>query len=216
MNWKASAAAGFAAAFALVAGAHAQETAGKHAGLVVLNLRATNVSPVGSDPIVTAAGAATGLGAKVDDFTAPTLGLTWFFTDNLAVEVIAGTTRHTVRAVGGATNAEVHKEWVLPPVVALQYHFAPQGRVSPYVGAGANAMLFYSGKDLNGYRVKLDDGLGLALQGGVDVALSGPWSLNLDVKKVFFKTDASINGGALAATVHLDPWVLSAGFGRRF
>ena len=60
------------------------------------------------------------------------------------------------------------------------------------------------------------DGFGYALQAGVDVALEGPWSANLDVKKVFVETDASINGGALKSKVKLDPWVVSAGFGYKF
>ncbi|MBP8248059.1 MAG: OmpW family protein, partial [Phenylobacterium sp.] len=97
-----------------------------------------------------------------------------------------------------------------------QYHFAPAAKVSPYVGAGVNYMLFHSGKDQNGFTVKLDDGFGYALQAGVDVAVKGPWSANLDVKKVFFETDAKINGGALKSKVKLDPWVLSVGFGYKF
>jgi len=36
------------------------------------------------------------------------------------------------------------------------------------------------------------------------------------VKKVFFKTDAVINNGALTSRVGLNPWVLSVGFGRKF
>ena len=61
-----------------------------------------------------------------------------------------------------------------------------------------------------------DDATLAALQAGVDVALQGPWSANLDVKKMFFETDASINGGALKSKVKLDPWVVSAGFGYKF
>ena len=52
--------------------------------------------------------------ADVGDAIMPTIGLTYFLTDNIAVEVIAGTTQHTVKAVGGTTNVEVHKTWVLP------------------------------------------------------------------------------------------------------
>ena len=146
----------------------------------------------------------------------PTLGLTYFLTDNLAIEAIAGTTQHEVKAVGPGTDVKVHETWVLPPVVSLQYHFAPQAKVSPYVGAGINYMIFYGGEDENGFKVDIDDGFGYALQAGVDVALQGPWSANLDVKKVFFETDASINGGALKSKVKLDPWVVSAGFGYKF
>ena len=53
-------------------------------------------------------------------------------------------------------------------VVTLQYRPLSSGRVSPYVGAGINYMLFYSGKDKNGFTVDLDDGFGYALQAGAD------------------------------------------------
>jgi len=64
--------------------------------------------------------------------------------------------------------------------------------------------------------VELDDGFGYALQAGADVAISGPWTANFDVKRVWFDTDASINGGALKSDVNLDPWVVSIGIGRKF
>ena len=210
-------------ALALVAGllavstAQAQETfAPKAKGTWLLNVRATDVSPEAGDAIVTAGGASTGLKAEVNDDVMPTIGLSYFLTDKIAVEVIAGTTQHSVRAVGAGTDVEVHKTWVLPPVVSVQYHPYPAARFSPYVGAGLNYMLFYGGKDKNGFKVKLDDGFGYALQAGADVALTGRYSLNVDVKKVWFETDASINGGALKSKVNLDPWVLSAGVGYRF
>jgi outer membrane protein len=209
----------FAAAGAVLAiatGAHAEDFQGKHKGLLMLNVRATDVAPEAGDAITTAAGAATGLRAEVGDNVMPTIGLNYFLTDNVAVEVIAGTTHHKVKAVGPATNVVVHETWVLPPVVSLQYHFAPEAKVSPYVGAGVNYMIFYGDEDRNGFRVKLKNGFGASLQAGVDVALQGPWSANLDVKKVFFETDASINGGTLKSKVKLDPWVVSAGFGYKF
>lgn len=200
-----------------VSAVQAQEAAQPKAkGDIVLNIRVTDVAPDAGNPIVTAAGVASGLKAEVNDDIKPTLGLTYFLSDKLAIEVIAGTTQHTVRAVGGATNVEVHKTWVLPPVVSLQYHPFPAARFSPYVGGGLNYMLFYGDKDLNGFKVKLDDGLGYALQVGADVPLSPRYSLNLDVKKVWFETDAAINGGALKSKVKLDPWVISAGLGYRF
>ncbi len=203
-------------ALTLAGAAQAQDFQPKAAGTKMLNVRVTSVDPEAGDPITTLAGAATGLRAEVDTDVMPTIGLSYFFTDNVAVEVIAGTTKHTVTAKGPATDVKVKETWVLPPVVSLQYHFAPTAKVSPYVGAGVNYMLFHSGKDQNGFKVELDDGFGYALQAGVDVAVKGPWSANVDVKKVFFETDAKINGGALKSKVKLDPWVLSVGFGYKF
>ena len=111
----------------------------------------------------------------------------------------------------------VRDTWVLPPVVTVQYHFAPAAKVDPYLGAGLNYMLFYGGTNKAGFTgVKTPDGFGYALQAGGNVALHGPWLLNVDVKKVYFETKASVDNGALQSDVHLDPWVLSLGVGRKF
>jgi outer membrane protein len=203
-------------ALAAAGAAHAQDFQPKARGDVVLNVRVTDIAPSGSDPITTLAGAGTGLRAKAGYDVMPTIGVTYFLTDHLAVEAIAGTTQHTIRAKGPATDLKVKETWVLPPIVTLQYHFAPEARVSPYVGAGVNYMLFYGGDDKNGFRLKIDDGFGAALQAGVDIATRDRWSVNLDAKKVFFETDAVDRTRGLKSKVTLNPWVLSAGVGRRF
>ena len=185
-------------------------------GDFLLTGRVTDVFSQANNAITTTAGAESGLKVDVGDSVMPTLGFTYFLSDHLAVEAILGTTRHEIRAQGGATDVAVHETWVLPPVVTLQYRPLTQGRVSPYVGAGVNYMLFYNGKDKNSFKVDLKDGFGYALQAGADIGIQGPWSLNLDVKKVWFNTDASINDGALKSSVDLDPWVASVGVSRKF
>jgi outer membrane protein len=209
----------FAAVIAvgLTAGAaNAQDFQPKAKGDLIVHLRLTDVAPDKDAAILTSAGATTGLKAHVSDDVMPTLGFTYFLTDKIAVEAILGTTQHSIRAQGPGTDVLTHKTWVLPPIVTLQYHPLPASRVSPYVGAGINYMLFYGGKDENGFKVKVEDGFGYALQAGVDVAVKGPWSLNADVKKVWFSSDAKINGGALKAKVNLDPIVASVGVSRKF
>ena len=203
-------------ALAIAGTASAEDFQGKHAGLFMLQARITDVSPDAGDPIMTAAGAVTGLEAQVKSDVVPTVGLVYFLTDHIAGELVLGTSKHDIKAVGGATNVKVHDTWVLPPVIALQYHFAPAARVSPYVGAGLNYMLFNGGKDYNGFKVKVKDGVGYALQAGVDVATQDRWSINLDVKKIYFNTKANINAGTLNSKVNLDPWVVSAGVGYKF
>lgn len=178
--------------------------------------RITDVSSSADDSIFTSAGADTGLNVDVEHDIMPTLGFTYFLTDNISVEAILGATQHQIRAQGGTTDVAVHETWVLPPVVTLQYRPMPEARVSPYVGAGVNYMLFFDGKDQSGFTVDLEDGFGYALQAGADIAVTGPWTLNLDVKKVWFDTEATVNGGALTSDVNLDPWVVSVGFGRKF
>ncbi len=209
-------AAGIALLTLTPAPASAQDWQVARKGDWIVTGRITDVASNADDAVVTAAGAATGLQVDVGDSVMPTLGFTYFLTDHVAVEAILGATRHEIRARGPATDVAVHETWVLPPVVTVQYRPAPEARFSPYVGAGLNYMVFFEGQDRNGFTVKLDDGLGYALQAGADVALTGPWTLNLDVKKVWFNTDAEINGGALASDVNLDPWVISLGLGRKF
>jgi outer membrane protein len=208
--------ASFAAVTLLAGAAHAEDFSPNAKGDFIVHARLTQVAPDKDAPILTAAGAASGLKAHVADDVKPTLGFTYFLTDKVAVEAILGTTQHDIRAQGAGTDVLVHTAWVLPPVVTLQYHPLPAARVSPYVGAGVNYMLFYSNRDKNGFTVTLDDGFGYALQAGVNVKLKGAWLLNADVKKVWFNTDAKINGGALKSSVDLNPLVSSIGISRKF
>ncbi len=196
--------------------ASAQDFQPKTAGTWLVDFRATSVAPDESGAIFTAGGVDTGLDVKVDTDTIPSLGISYFLTDKIAVELILGTSKHTVSATTAPTDTAVHETWVLPPVLSVQYHPMPAARFSPYIGAGLNYMLFYSGEDLNGFKVDLEDGFGYSLQAGADIALTGPWSVNVDVKKVFFDTDARINNGALRSDVTLDPLVVSVGLGRKF
>ena len=196
--------------------ASGDNVAGPRAGDWIVTFRATGVVTNAHDAITTPAGAATGLSADVGSDVMPTLGFTYFLSDHLAVEGILGATHHDVRAQGGATDVLVHDTWVLPPIVTLQYRPISEGRFSPYVGAGLNFMLFFGGSDHNGFKVDLDNGVGYVLQAGTDIAINERWLINFDVKKVWFQTDASINGGALVSNVAIDPWVLSIGLGYKF
>ncbi len=194
--------------------AQASDPVGK--GTLIVTARMTGVLTSADDAIRTAAGEASGLNVDVSDDWMPTLGFTYFVSDHWAVEAILGATQHEVKAKGTGTDVAVHETWVLPPIVTAQYRPTPNNRISPYVGAGVSYMAFFEGKDKNGFTVDIDDGFGVALQAGADINLSGPWTLNVDAKKVWFDTDASINGGALKSNVNLDPWVVSLGVGRKF
>ena len=209
-----------AAGFAASGAALAQDFTPLRAGHFNVDVRATVVAPDAGDPLLTSANVDTGLDADVGNSTIPSLGIRYFFTDHISAELILGTSRHTIRATNSTTNLEVARTWVLPPTATLQYNFNPHGRVNPYVGAGVNYMLFYSTKDSTGFaNTNVEDGFGYALQVGADVALQGNWSLNVDVKRIFFRTDATttlLPGTALHSRVSLDPWVASVGFGYRF
>jgi len=210
------AAAALLAAMAVGGAASAEDFQPKTAGTWLVDFRATSVAPDEAGAIFTAGGVDTTLDVKVNNDTIPSLGISYFLTDKVAVELILGTSKHTISATTAPTDTAVHDTWVLPPVLSVQYHPLPAARFSPYVGAGVNYMIFYSGEDRNGFKVDVDDGFGYALQAGADIAVSGPWSVNVDVKKVFFETTANINNGTLRSDVTLDPLVVSVGLGRKF
>jgi len=150
-------------------------------------------------------------GLSVSNEVVPEVDFSYFVTDNIAFELIAATTRHKVSIPG----ASLGKVSLLPPTLTVQYHFMPKSQISPYVGAGLNYTFFYNVDSGDVASLKYDNHIGYALQAGVDYALGGNWSLNADVKKIFLKTNVSVNGGpSISAT--LDPWIVGVGVGYRF
>ena len=216
------------AAFAFAGSAQAAEFNTPKAGTVKLDVRFTGVIPDESGVILASGGTNgsagiarpettnTGLRVAVNNGYVPTIGLEYYFSPNVSLEVIAGTAKHTVSAVGTGVNVKVAEVWHVPPTLTAKYHFAPEAQVSPYIGAGLTYIWFASEKGLNGFNVDLKDNWGYAIQGGLDIATTGPWSYNIDVKKIMFDTNANINFGAMSSKVTLDPWVLSIGFGYKF
>ncbi len=208
------------------AGAGAQEIRGKQAGDFNVRLRAIAVSPDNaSRPVKNAStGATASTLERVGDDAAPEIDVSYFVTSNFAFELIAATTRHQLKvgAPSFGSGTKLADVGVLPPTLTLQYHPLPKSTFSPYIGAGVNYTFFYNAetdsKNFNG--LKLKNNWGWALQAGLDVLSTGPWSLNLDVKKIFLKTEATVNlnpaTGLRVEDVKLDPWVFGAGLGYRF
>ncbi len=161
--------------------------------------------------------------ASIDQAYVPELDISYFFSDNVSMELVLATTNHDVSAKATALgNLDLGDVWLLPPTLVLQYHFAPEAMINPYIGAGVNYTVTYS-SDLPGAsplaNIHYKDNIGLALNAGFDVNFGGDWFWNFDVKKVYLNTDVTIDAGGLGivnADVDLDPWIVGIGFGRRF
>ena len=157
--------------------------------------------------------------AHTSNDAVPELDFTYFFTENIAAELILATSKHNV-SVNNSTagNLDLGTVRLLPPVLTLQYHFMPKQAFSPYLGAGINYTIPYAenaGRSVNSVDYSAE--FGWALQAGMDYAITEKWSINLDVKKVFIDTDIKVNGGAINANgTDLDPWIVGVGFGYRF
>jgi outer membrane protein len=151
----------------------------------------------------------------VSNEVVPEVDFSYFFTENIAAELILSTRSHTV-SVGGADIGKVSH---LPPTLTLQYHFMPKETFRPYVGAGINYTRFYDvSLALGATPLTVDqNSWGGALQIGFDYALDKKWFLNFDVKKIWIKTDVK-NGitGAFISDLTIDPLVVGIGVGMKF
>ena len=153
----------------------------------------------------------TPLGLTINNKTIPEVDITYFFSPNVAAELILTVPqKHTLRAGGASIGSLKH----LPPSLLAQYHFTNFGGFKPYVGAGVNYTRFSSLRLPAGVDVDRNS-FGAALQVGVDIPLQKNLYLNLDVKKVFIKTDVSA-GGAKLGTFKVDPVLVGVGLGWRF
>lgn len=154
-------------------------------------------------------------GANIDISTTfvPEVDFTYFFNRNFAAELILATTKHEVEIEDGADLGYV---WLLPPTLNLQYHFYADD-FKPYVGAGVNYTIFYSADPGDLDDIDYKNAVGFSLQAGLDYNLDDKWFLNLDVKKLFLKTDVTPNNDSSGdVEVNIDPLVVGLGVGLKF
>lgn len=164
-------------------------------------------------------GGAPVIGGKVDisNSVVPELDITYFFTKNIAAELILGVTPHNVKGAGSLADARIGSAWLLPPTLMLQYHFTDLGAFKPYLGAGVNYTIFFNEKAKGGFTdFDLKDSFGFALQAGFDYMIDQHWGFNFDVKKLFLEPKVKVNNGLVAGKVKIDPWLIGAGVTYRF
>lgn len=163
-------------------------------------------------------------GLHLENKTVPEVDITYFFTGNIAAELILTyPQKHKVsvtQSAVGAFDAGSLKE--LPPTLTLQYHFMPDAIFRPYVGAGFNYTTF-SGVDLatlngitGGANTIGKSNFGGALQIGFDVKVGANSYLNFDVKKLYIQTDLTNSALGKLSTITGDPVLIGIGYGMRF
>jgi outer membrane protein len=171
---------------------------------------------------------------KVDSNTILEFDISYYFTKNIAAELILATgSKHEV-SVSGEPGAVVPNQLlgsvdVLPPTLTVQWHFNPDQMVDPYVGAGINYSAFLDKKldvrqgPLTGSDIKVEnDSWGYALQAGVDINLKDGWLINADVKYISLDTDVKLrnplagNAWTKIDDLEINPWVFGLGIGKKF
>lgn len=191
-----------AALSALFMGQALAQTTGESPWLV--RLRATHIDMANKD--------GTGQDLTVNNKTFGELDVSYFFTPNVAAELVLTTPqRQEVRQAGVPIGTFKH----LPPTLLLQYHFTGMGHFKPYVGAGVNYTRISDVALAGGAATLENDSWGGAVQVGLDLPLTRHWWLNLDVKKVQIRSDVRVGGSSLGQ-LKLDPTLASVGIGYRF
>ena len=179
-------------------------------GSWLVRVRAAHLDPANKSDPVGGVGAANRL--TVESRTIPEIDVTYFFTPHWATElVLTYPQKHRVSLDGTDIGSFKH----LPPTLTLQYHFTPEKTFSPYVGAGLNYTRISSVNLLNGAADLESSSVGPALQAGIDYKINRNWSLNLDVKKIYIRSDVNTAAGTISQ-VKVDPLLIGVGIGYRF
>lgn len=173
------------------------------AGDWLVRARVVNVDPkTSSSPLA---------GISVSSKTIPEVDISYFITRNIAAELVLTYPQQHDVTLNGAKLGTLKE---LPPTLLLQYHFMPDSRVSPYVGVGVNYTRF-SDVNVPGFSVSKSS-TGAALQVGADFPLTDSLSVNIDIKKIYMKTDVNAAGGANVASLKIDPLLIGVGLGWKF
>jgi outer membrane protein len=225
----------------LIASAFSPMVAFAEAGDWVVRARAVNVSPnedskLGKtvNNLLGAPVMSSGAELAVSDKVIPELDISYYFTKNIAAELILAVgTRHNVSvqkdAAGVVGNQALGSVNLLPPTLTVQWHFNPDQTFDPYVGAGINYTFMLdrnlkgSAGAIAGNKIKIEsDSWGPALQAGFDINLKDGWLINADVKYVWLDTDVKLRGAVTGNawrkidSLDINPWVIGVGIGKRF
>ena len=156
-------------------------------------------------------GTLAGAAATIDDGTALSLTLEYFFRDNWGVELLAASPfSHDVK-LNGAFAAKAKQ---LPPTLSVNYHFPTQGKIKPFLGLGLNYTTFFEEETALG-TLELDDSFGIAVNAGADYQISDRGALRFNVRWMDIDTDATLNGAGIG-TAEIDPVVVNVAYVHRF
>ena len=176
------------------------------------------------------------VGFEVDRATSMTIGATYMFDENWAVDILgAWPFTHDIRATvdvpGESGSAKIGDFKHLPPTISLQYHFTTAGMFDPYVGIGLNYTRFSNEKlipDIANEGLEkfcLENSTGITAQIGGHWELSDNWNFNVDVRYIDIESDLTLEGPAFdvvgsnkaaVGTVTVDPLVYSMNVGYHF
>lgn len=152
------------------------------------------------------------LNAHADNNVTPAITITYYATKNIALSSEAGISRHEFHNAAGSLG----KTSMIPANVTAQWHFAPDGNIDPYIGAGFNYCFFTKQTGALGTLKHIDPTLGGVLQVGANVVTGDKWFANIDYKHLWIRPDLVAQSGGKIEQINLDPDIVTLSFGMRF
>ena len=153
--------------------------------------------------------------ARINSDLKPTVAFGYYLNKNVALELLAAVPfKHEVSLDGAGAVDFKH----LPPTLSVQYYFAPDAVVNPFVGAGVNYTWTYSEKTkgpIAGTRVGIENSWGLAAQAGLLFRVGDNWDIVTDVRYIDLDAKVKLNGAEIGK-VDVNPLVYGVSFNFRF
>jgi len=200
------------------------------AGDIIVRAGITHVAPASNDSAIYANSAPLGATASVEDDSQLGLNFVYFYSDKVAVELLAATPfSHDISISDGTDAANLGSTKHLPPTLSVLYYpNEPSSKWQPYLGAGINYTVFFDDKfnpaqtdsALNLENLNLKNSWGLSAQLGLDYHLEDNWLVNASVRYIDIDTTATftaVNGTVPGKVdVEIDPWVYTLSLGYKF
>lgn len=205
----------FGAVIALAAGAAQAQNNVVKAGLIYYD---THSSTTGIQGIGIPAGA----DAETGDATTLIFVYERTLTPNIGVELVLGIPpKISAKATGSVAflGDDILTAKNVAPTLLFNYYFGQPGDTwRPYLGAGINYTRFTDIQStLPTTSIEMSDSVGLAVQAGVNYAVSPSWGLFASVARVDVKSDlVAVTSTVLTTTIDFKPVTYSAGAWFRF
>jgi len=99
-----------------------------------------------------------------------------------------------------------------PAVATMRFSPLPDARIRPYIGIGASWMIVFNSKHAFVKVLKIKNAIGPVAQIGLDIPINPRWSAVIDMKKVWFDTQAkgslpAMGDAPMRADIDVDPLV---------
>lgn len=157
-----------------------------------------------------------GLPADISSDTQLGITFGYHLNPNVAFELLAATPFSHSVSLQGLGEVATFKQ--LPPTLNVQYYFLPEGKVSPYLGAGLNYTMVYDVDAvgaLAGQNVEIGDSWGMDGQLGLRFNFSNHWDMTVDARYIGIDAGVKLNGVNIG-TADVNPMVYSLMVGKRF